>query len=188
MAEIADYIGCGFGSFEIERHVAHGAEAEVYCVRDFKHDRRLILRLDPNDDELWDGDPMIPPRNRTLEVRGAMGTWAMAPSYRVGGLSTEKDVISPSVNPIEAIENAFRGVDDEQTLPRVLSFAWQSIWRSQSDATALPQVWGLAVFAGRFPTIKAEVRRAGKRELTEMIVGSPVFVQQIEATTPAPSA
>ncbi len=83
MAEIADYIGCGFGSFEIERHVAHGAEAEVYCVRDFKHDRRLILRLDPNDDELWDGDPMIPPRNRTLEVRGAIGTWAIAPGYRV---------------------------------------------------------------------------------------------------------
>ncbi len=105
-----------------------------------------------------------------------------------GGLSTEKNVISPSVNPVEAIENAFRGVDDKQTLPRVLSFAWQSIWRSQSDAITLPQVWGLAVFAGHFPTVKAEVRRAGKRELTEMIVGSPVFVQQIEATTPVPSA
>lgn len=82
MAEIADYIACGFGSFEIERHVAHGAEAEVYCVRDFKHDRRLILRLDPNDDELWDGDPVVPPRNGSLETRNAFGTWAGAPNYR----------------------------------------------------------------------------------------------------------
>lgn len=104
----------------------------------------------------------------------------------IGGLDAEKDVISPSVNPIEAIENAFRGVDDESTLPKVLSFAWQSIWRTQSDATALPLVWGLAVFAGRFPANKAEMRRAGKRDITEMIVGSPVFIQQIELTTPAP--
>jgi hypothetical protein len=83
MAEVADYIGCGFGSFEIERHVAHGAEAEVYCIRDFKHDRRLILRLDPKDDELWDGDPMVPPRNSSLEVRNAKGTWVAARNYRV---------------------------------------------------------------------------------------------------------
>lgn len=83
MAEIADYIGCAFGSFEIEHHVAHGAEAEVYCVRDSKHDRRLILRLDPNDDELWDADPMLPPRNSSLEVRNAKGTWVAALNYRI---------------------------------------------------------------------------------------------------------
>lgn len=103
----------------------------------------------------------------------------------MAGLDAENDAISPSVNPIEAIENAFRGVDDESTLPRVLSLAWQSIWRTQTGASALPQVWGLGVFAGRFPTNKAEMRRAGKRGLTELVVGSPVFIQQIEATTPA---
>ena len=72
-----------FGSFEIEHHVAHGAEAEVYCVRDSKHDRRLILRLDPNDDKLWDADPMLPPRNSSLEVRNAKGTWVAALNYRL---------------------------------------------------------------------------------------------------------
>jgi hypothetical protein len=105
----------------------------------------------------------------------------------LGGLSAASDAISPSVNPIEAIENAFRGNNDESTLPRVLSFAWQSIWRSQGNAAVLPTVWGLAVFAGRFPTVKAEVRRAGRSELTEMIVVSPIFIQQIETATPHPS-
>lgn len=81
MAVAADYVGCAFGSFTILQKLAHGAEAEVFVCKHEATGLLYILRLDVADNALWDQEPLVPPRNQTLEVKNAKGTWLVAPRY-----------------------------------------------------------------------------------------------------------
>lgn len=89
MASSEDYIGKNFGRFQIVEQMAQGAEAEVFVCADLKVGRSYILRLDAHDDDLWDGDPVIPPKNYTLESKNAHGTWFMTPGYRKQSFGSE---------------------------------------------------------------------------------------------------
>lgn len=63
MAIAADYIGCRFGEFRILDIIARGAEAEVFlCINEATR-KTFALALGVQDDELWEGNPLIPPRN-----------------------------------------------------------------------------------------------------------------------------
>ena len=81
MATAADYVGRTFGSFSIVQKLAGGAEAEVFSCRHEATGLLYVLRLDVNDDSLWAGEPLVPPRNQTLEAKNAKGTWLVAPRY-----------------------------------------------------------------------------------------------------------
>ncbi len=82
MADIEDYIGQSFGPFEILAHNASGAEAEVYLCGDHRTNMTYILRLDPHEDSMWDGDPVIPPINGSIECPNAKGGWHASDMYR----------------------------------------------------------------------------------------------------------
>jgi hypothetical protein len=81
MASVDDYIGKEFGSFVIEDLIGSGAQAVVFRVEDRKFGRRLVLRLDRKDASLWSLDPVIPPRNGSIELRNVKGSWNAAREY-----------------------------------------------------------------------------------------------------------
>ncbi|NIP26547.1 MAG: hypothetical protein GWN67_19225 [Phycisphaerae bacterium] len=77
MATVTNYIGKTFGAFTITGEVGHGAEAEVLACQHDPTGLIYILRLDINEDRLWQGDPLIPPINSHLEKKNIHGTWVM---------------------------------------------------------------------------------------------------------------
>jgi hypothetical protein len=81
MASPKDYEGKQFGSFLIRANFAHGAEAEVYQVTHLGTSRTHVLRLDVNDDATWDGAPLVPPKNGSIEKPNARGTFLVTPRY-----------------------------------------------------------------------------------------------------------
>jgi hypothetical protein len=92
MASVADYVGCAFGSFTMLQNIGHGAEAEVFVCKHEATGLLYILRLDVSDDALWDREPLMPPRNQSLEAKNAKGTWLVAPRYYFETLrAREKD-------------------------------------------------------------------------------------------------
>ncbi|MCX5538108.1 hypothetical protein M3A49_01110 [Paraburkholderia sp. CNPSo 3076] len=75
MATPEEYVGMSFGAFEILHQLGHGAEAEAYLCYDKRTLRGYVLRLSVADDDIWDGPPMRPPHNRTVEAPNARGSW-----------------------------------------------------------------------------------------------------------------
>src|SRR5262245_56768884 len=81
MARVTDYVGRSLGSFEIIRVIDHGAKAEVFACRHKTTGIVYVLRLAATDNDLWAGDPVLPPRNASIERPNAVGTWGMQPAY-----------------------------------------------------------------------------------------------------------
>lgn len=63
MAVPEDYIGQRFGAFQIGQIIGAGMAGEVFECRHLINGRRYALKLHVEDDALWDGDPLLPPRN-----------------------------------------------------------------------------------------------------------------------------
>jgi hypothetical protein len=107
--------------------------------------------------------------------------------HAVGAQGAAASHISPSINPIGAA-NALTSDGVQKTTAENLSYAWQEIFRSGAgsirDAT-LPLVEGIALFGGRFPAVKAQVRRAGHGDLTHLVIGTPVFARQANGASAA---
>lgn len=100
----------------------------------------------------------------------------------IGGPTTSTREISPSVDPLGAISSAFKG-DKElhrgQALAARCSYVWQAIARPvQQSWTNLPYVEGIGVYAGKFAASQAQMNRAGFKGITNIVVGSPIFVRQ----------
>jgi hypothetical protein len=107
--------------------------------------------------------------------------------HAVGAPGAASTDFSPSINPIgAAIALSSAGV--QKTTAENLSYAWQEIFRSGAGSirdASLPRVEGLALVGGRFPAIKAQVRRSGHGDLTHLVIGTPVFARQIGGASEA---
>jgi hypothetical protein len=75
MASADDYVGLRFGPFIIARQIGAGVEAEAFLVYNEMTQRPLVLRLDANDDRIWEAEPIIPPFNYSLECRNIKGSF-----------------------------------------------------------------------------------------------------------------
>jgi hypothetical protein len=70
-----DYENQVFGWFRILEKIGGGAEAEVFKCHHMPTGRVYVLRLHIEDDEVWErAEPMLPPRNYTIEHANARGT------------------------------------------------------------------------------------------------------------------
>jgi hypothetical protein len=70
-----DYENREFGWFRIMEKFGSGAEAEVFQCHHVPTGRVYVLRLHVEDDEVWErAEPMLPPRNCTIEHANARGT------------------------------------------------------------------------------------------------------------------
>ena len=103
----------------------------------------------------------------------------------IGATPVDASKISSSVNPMWAVEELTRGAEDEGAAER-LSDSWATLFRDGRGllgAEALPRSQGIAVYAGWLPAVEENVARSGWTEpLERVVVGSPIFVEQIAAT------
>jgi hypothetical protein len=94
MITAEDYENQEFGWFRILKKIGGGAEAEVFECHHMPTGRVYVLRLHIEDDEVWERtEPMLPPRNYTIEHNNARGTVAYggAVSIKVGKRRRSKD-------------------------------------------------------------------------------------------------
>jgi hypothetical protein len=121
MARVEDYIGKSFGALRIEAVVGHGAEAEVFACTHIPTRIVYILRLPAHDAELWGSNPLIPPRNASIERPNANGSWHAAQLYYSGSLQARQDDKDAWVFKVPAIY----GVLDQKYLVPVASPIWR---------------------------------------------------------------
>jgi hypothetical protein len=105
-------------------------------------------------------------------------------AYVLGGATVKKDAISPSADPVGSLEAMFdtRGMNPGSMLSANISYMWAMIVKESSGGSfeGLPRARGIAVYAGRSPSNKAQMRRSKyKGEINDVIVGSPIFVEQV---------
>ena len=93
MAAPEDYVGRAFGKFLITGMIGSGFNHEVFELVDTGSGVPYVLRLRADRDELWDGEPRLPPRNGRDETRGVhhaafhhsnaaqKGDWFPTPHY-----------------------------------------------------------------------------------------------------------
>jgi hypothetical protein len=103
----------------------------------------------------------------------------------IGSISVSASKISSSVNPMWAVEELTKGAEDEGAGTR-LSESWATIFRDGSGflgVEALPRSQGVAVYAGWLPAVEEVVRGGGwDKPIERIVVGSPIFVEQVAAT------
>ena len=106
------------------------------------------------------------------------------------GSSSAGAKISPSIDPVGAIQFLLekreepRDIEnDDQVSPSFdLSYLWQALMTpSLKSSMVLPFVEGIAVFSTRLPTHPEQLKRIKRSELTTMLVGTPLYVRQVES-------
>jgi hypothetical protein len=106
-------------------------------------------------------------------------------SNAIGAPSEDKKEISPSIDPIGAVRRAFG--EETQSLAAITreigtdcSYVWQVVARPVRNVwDSLPRVEGIAAFGGIFQGSRAQFNRAGFPKLSNIVIGSPVYVRQI---------
>lgn len=87
-----NYENQNFGWFRIMDKFGVGAEAEVFHCLHVPTNRVYVLRLDVEDDAIWErSQPMLPPRNYTIERRNVRGSAQAAQLFS----QMEKDKDAP---------------------------------------------------------------------------------------------
>jgi hypothetical protein len=103
-------------------------------------------------------------------------------SHAIGAHSESSTGLSPTLDPVGAVYNAFRKLGETPKLAESLSYAWQEIMRPfvESEGT-LPIVQGHAIFAATFEVHKPQMRRIGRDYLRRIVIGSPIYIQQVQS-------
>jgi hypothetical protein len=104
-------------------------------------------------------------------------------SNAIGAPSKDsQDAISPSVDPIGAVQKAFahdRSTEESESVSRRCNYIWQSIVEPvRANWQALPRVDGIAVFGGVFPVDMAQFGDGGFAMINKIVIGSPVYIRQ----------
>jgi hypothetical protein len=93
-----------------------------------------------------------------------------------------QDAISPSVDPIRAVQLAFaeeRSPEESESVSSQCSYIWQTIVNPvRANWQALPRVDGIAVYGGMFPVDMAQFGDGGFSVINKIVIGSPVYVCQ----------
>jgi hypothetical protein len=101
-------------------------------------------------------------------------------AFAIGAPPKAEHLLSPSADPVGAVKAAFKKDHEPPNSPLSarLSYAWQALM-SESLEGALPRVSGLAVFARTVKSERSQIRRIGKGNVRRIVVGSPIYVEQI---------
>lgn len=99
----------------------------------------------------------------------------------IGAPAKNDNRFSPTADPITAAMHAFRenqSAEIARSISFGLTYAWaeiaEPVGRSWND---LPQVQGIAVYAGKFPSDRTMLREPFEN-IVSIVVGSPIFVRQ----------
>jgi len=109
---------------------------------------------------------------------------AGSPASAIGSPTVSGATFSPSADPVSAIKSAFSGDDSQigfggtqMSLSVSLSYAWRSLMDDAASGT-LPNAKGIAIFARSIKADRAQMRVIGKASVTELVIGSPIYVEQ----------
>jgi hypothetical protein len=102
----------------------------------------------------------------------------------VGSPVANDGAFSPSADPVSAIKSVFSGSSSatgfggtQMPLSSSLSYAWRTLMKDAADGT-LPKAKGLALFARSIKSDRAQMGIIGKAPVTELVIGSPIYVEQ----------
>jgi hypothetical protein len=125
-----------------------------------------------------------------MALRGSRNALLLAGSagYALGRPVPPSVTISPSVDPVNAIREAF-GADSKSgegmqagqlSLSSRLSYAWQTVYdASGPEEGVLPNVEGIALFARSVQADKEQIQAIGREPLESLIIGTPIYVKQV---------
>lgn len=93
-----------------------------------------------------------------------------------------QNAISPSVDPIRAVQLAFaekRLPEENQTVSSSCSYLWQTISNPvRANWQTLPEVEGIAVYGGTFQASKPQFDDGSFSTIDKIVIGSPIYVRQ----------
>jgi hypothetical protein len=102
--------------------------------------------------------------------------------FAIGASSKPEHYLSPSADPVGAVKAAFKKDEELDSLGTLnvplstsLSYAWRTLMLGSSEGS-LPRVSGLAIFAR---TVKSDKSQVGKSNVQRIVVGTPIYVQQV---------
>ena len=106
-----------------------------------------------------------------------------------GGQPVELCAISPSADPIGAVNAVFsdsKAAREPSAFSGSISYAWGAILRrSLAEAASLdslPRTRGAAVYAGSLDAVTSGIQRGYGGIIRRVVIGSPLFVEQIAAS------
>ncbi len=100
--------------------------------------------------------------------------------YAIGYPVKTESHTSPTIDPVGAFLAAFEKDVSSGSPSASLSYAWQHIMGDAlSSGGALPKVAGLAVFARSVAADKQEMKRVGRGRIRRLVIGTPLYVQQV---------
>ena len=109
---------------------------------------------------------------------------AGSPASAIGSPVASDSAFSPSADPVSAIRSAFSDNSTQigfggtqMPLSSSLSYAWRTLMADAASGT-LPRARGLALFARSIKADRPQMRVIGKGAVTELVIGSPIYVEQ----------
>jgi len=103
-------------------------------------------------------------------------------SHCIGGAVPEKPPLSPSIDPIASMDALFEGKAKKGQEDHA-SFTWAKIVQDSlhsNNPADLPVGRGIAIYATRLAPVPWQMQRSGyKGKLNQIIVGSPLYVEQV---------
>ncbi len=97
------------------------------------------------------------------------------------GTFTSTRGLSPSIDPLRAITEKAEEVSQpiRADLRGACAYAWQAIMRTNGQSgIQLPAVTGIAVTVAVVDAHRQQIRRAGIDGIRQVVVGTPLFVEQ----------
>jgi hypothetical protein len=154
---------------------------------------RVVKRLRSQNDILAFSDLVESDSPTLISFEGAAvrqisdGVFWLAMEQGTRGLLLAGSGASTIGSPVKsdgAIKAAFNITDPSSSsfgggmsLSDSLSYAWRTLMADASEGT-LPKATGLALFARGVKADRAHMRQIKKDYITDLIIGSPIFVQQ----------
>lgn len=101
----------------------------------------------------------------------------------LGGNEVETTKLSASLSPVSRIKDLFLASNhdliEELNMEETMSYIWQEIYR-QNESQHKPKIKGIGVYVAQFAANKAQLRRCGMSEIKSIIIGTPIYIHQIE--------
>ena len=108
-------------------------------------------------------------------------------AYAIGKRSGATNAhISPTADPVGAVKAAFENLSGISPVPGAslsnrLSYVWQEIVSDAYESRAtLAKAEGVAFFASSLQADRGQMRRVRRECIERLIIGSPLYVRQIE--------
>lgn len=187
----APWLEAEIGHRDIDAAVSNANLIERTLQRDKLQELKPFTRLSDQDSPVF-----MRFRGRAARMISEEGYWVAlhddgvalllggSVAHAIGAQAAPTGHISPSINPFGTAAS-LNSAGDRKTVSENMAYVWQETWRTGvgTQGASAPTVEGIALFAGRFPAVRSQMRRVGQSAIEHLVVGSPIFVRQVAFTS-----